>query len=147
MSSPEFPFVVSHSHVTWFLEDNTPSTTTTNLSTQVPLESNKKREKRKHLFIFYSVSSFIQRLSWMLTTVKMIQSLLIAGGLLVSSAAAIVPEFQSILQNTHRSNEYGYPTDLTRGIMPVSAANRFLLNLRGCHLHWARFYYEGVVES
>lgn len=49
-----------------------------------------------------------------------LQSLLIAGSLLSSPAASVVSEFQSVLQNTHRSNEYGYPTDFTRGIMPVS---------------------------
>lgn len=49
-----------------------------------------------------------------------LQSLLIAGSLLSSPAASVVPEMQSVLQNTHRSNEYKYPTDFTRGIMPVS---------------------------
>ncbi|KAL4978000.1 hypothetical protein BDW66DRAFT_131495 [Aspergillus desertorum] len=28
-------------------------------------------------------------------------------------------ELQSILKNTHRSSEYKYPTDLTRGILPI----------------------------
>jgi hypothetical protein len=28
-------------------------------------------------------------------------------------------ELQSILKNTHRSSEYKYPTDFTRGILPV----------------------------
>jgi hypothetical protein len=27
---------------------------------------------------------------------------------------------QNVLQNTHRSKEYEYPTDFTRGIVPVS---------------------------
>lgn len=28
---------------------------------------------------------------------------------------------QNVLDNTHRSQEYGYPTDFTRGIVPVSS--------------------------
>lgn len=81
----------------------------------------------------------------MLATVKMIQSLLIAGGLLASSAAAVAPEFQNILQNTHRSNEYGYPTDLTRGIMPVSTTNYFLYRFEGLRLHAKKSWRANVV--
>lgn len=33
---------------------------------------------------------------------------------------AITSSLQSILKNTHGSNEYEYPTDLTRDILPVS---------------------------
>lgn len=81
----------------------------------------------------------------MLGTVKMIQSLLIAGGLLASSAAAVAPKFQNILQNTHRSNEYGYPTDLTRGIMPVSAANYTLHRFEELRLHAKKSWRANVV--
>lgn len=35
-------------------------------------------------------------------------------------AAGGSTELQSVLKNTHGSNDYGYPTDFTRGIMPVS---------------------------
>lgn len=48
-----------------------------------------------------------------------LQSLLALAGVLVSPAAGIAMELQNILQNTHRGNEYGYPTDFTRGVMPV----------------------------
>ncbi|KAE8352753.1 histone acetylation protein-domain-containing protein [Aspergillus coremiiformis] len=34
-------------------------------------------------------------------------------------AAGTSIELQSVLKNTHGSNEYGYPTDFTRGIMPI----------------------------
>ncbi|PYI06115.1 hypothetical protein BO78DRAFT_461487 [Aspergillus sclerotiicarbonarius CBS 121057] len=34
-------------------------------------------------------------------------------------AAAGATELQSVLKNTHGSNDYGYPTDFTRGIMPI----------------------------
>lgn len=33
---------------------------------------------------------------------------------------AITTSLQSILKNTHGSKDYGYPTDLTRDILPVS---------------------------
>ncbi|RAK98935.1 uncharacterized protein BO80DRAFT_427038 [Aspergillus ibericus CBS 121593] len=36
-----------------------------------------------------------------------------------SLAAAGATELQSVLRNTHGSNDYGYPTDFTRGIMPI----------------------------
>jgi hypothetical protein len=35
-------------------------------------------------------------------------------------AHGISSELQNILKNTHRSNAYSYPTDLTRDIFPVS---------------------------
>lgn len=35
-------------------------------------------------------------------------------------AVAIPSTLQSILKNTHGSKEYGYPTDLTRDLLPVS---------------------------
>lgn len=34
-------------------------------------------------------------------------------------AAAITSSLQSILRNTHGSKDYGYPTDLTRDLLPV----------------------------
>lgn len=34
--------------------------------------------------------------------------------------ATITSSLQSILKNTHGSQEYGYPTDITRDILPVS---------------------------
>ncbi|KAE8139441.1 histone acetylation protein-domain-containing protein [Aspergillus pseudotamarii] len=34
-------------------------------------------------------------------------------------AAGFSTELQSVLKNTHGGNEYGYPTDFTRGIMPI----------------------------
>ncbi|KAE8385819.1 histone acetylation protein-domain-containing protein [Aspergillus alliaceus] len=34
-------------------------------------------------------------------------------------AAGVSTELQSVLKNTHGSNEYGYPTDFTRGILPI----------------------------
>lgn len=33
---------------------------------------------------------------------------------------AIPSSLQSILKNTHGSKDYGYPTDLTRDLLPVS---------------------------
>lgn len=33
---------------------------------------------------------------------------------------AITSSLQSILKNTHGSTDYGYPTDLTRDLLPVS---------------------------
>ena len=48
-----------------------------------------------------------------------LQFLLTLAGVLVSPAAGIAMELQNVLQNTHRGNEYGYPTDFTRGVMPV----------------------------
>ncbi|RAH41359.1 uncharacterized protein BO95DRAFT_456648 [Aspergillus brunneoviolaceus CBS 621.78] len=36
-----------------------------------------------------------------------------------TEAAGAVTELQSVLKNTHMSNEYGYPTDFTRGVMPI----------------------------
>lgn len=32
----------------------------------------------------------------------------------------ITSGLQSILKNTHHSKEYGYPTDITRDLLPVS---------------------------
>jgi hypothetical protein len=50
---------------------------------------------------------------------KTILGLLAAAAL----AAAIPPDIssglQNILRNTHKSKAYEYPTDLTRGIIPV----------------------------
>jgi hypothetical protein len=37
-----------------------------------------------------------------------------------TEAVAASSELQSILKNTHKSSEYSYPTDFTRGILPVS---------------------------
>ncbi|KAH8423568.1 uncharacterized protein LDX57_001328 [Aspergillus melleus] len=45
------------------------------------------------------------------------RSLLVAS--LLNLAAAIPSELQNVLKNTHGGSEYGYPTDLTRGIMPI----------------------------
>lgn len=56
-----------------------------------------------------------------------LQSLLALGGVLVSSAAGIAMEFQNVLQNTHRGTEYNYPTDFTRGIMPVGFSFLFCI--------------------
>lgn len=50
-------------------------------------------------------------------------SFLVAASLVSSSVASLSPELQNILQNTHKSNEYAYPTDFTRGIIPVSATS------------------------
>lgn len=36
-------------------------------------------------------------------------------------ASGISYELQNILKNTHGSNAYEYPTDLTRDIIPVSS--------------------------
>jgi hypothetical protein len=52
------------------------------------------------------------------------QSLLVAASAALLSpglAAGTSAELQSVLKNTHGSNEYGYPTDFTRGIMPVGS--------------------------
>ncbi|KAL4895988.1 histone acetylation protein-domain-containing protein [Aspergillus ambiguus] len=54
-----------------------------------------------------------------------VQSLL----MLASAASLVLPgltvgmssELQSVLKNTHRGDEYQYPTDFTRGIMPVNS--------------------------
>jgi hypothetical protein len=43
---------------------------------------------------------------------------LVAGP--VPAIGAITSSLQSILKNTHGSNEYEYPTDLTRNLLPVS---------------------------
>lgn len=47
-------------------------------------------------------------------------SLAISAGLLIGSEAPISSSLQNILKNTHGSPAYEYPTDLTKGIMPVS---------------------------
>lgn len=65
-------------------------------------------------------------MNWITVTMRL--SLFIAGAF-VSAAAGISPEFQNVLQNTHKSNEYGYPTDFTRGIMPVSPVFLFVFIL------------------
>lgn len=53
--------------------------------------------------------------------VKMKNSVLVASLLAcVSRAYAISDTLQNILANTHKSNLYTYPTDLTRGIIPVA---------------------------
>lgn len=46
---------------------------------------------------------------------------LAAGGPLDVSSA-----LQNILQNTDNDNAYHYPTDLTRGIVPVSQLNLYV---------------------
>lgn len=43
---------------------------------------------------------------------------LVAGAL---SVAPVASSLQNILDNTHSSYEYGYPTDITRDILPVSS--------------------------
>ncbi|PWY90791.1 hypothetical protein BO70DRAFT_307038 [Aspergillus heteromorphus CBS 117.55] len=54
--------------------------------------------------------------------------MVLARSLLVAASASLVvlpsqavgtSELQSVLKNTHGGNEYGYPTDFTRGIMPI----------------------------
>ncbi|PYH88983.1 hypothetical protein BO71DRAFT_390537 [Aspergillus ellipticus CBS 707.79] len=50
------------------------------------------------------------------------RSLLAASASLLAlptQAVAATSELQSVLKNTHGGNEYGYPTDFTRGIMPI----------------------------
>ncbi|PYH48849.1 uncharacterized protein BP01DRAFT_353150 [Aspergillus saccharolyticus JOP 1030-1] len=49
----------------------------------------------------------------------MMLPLVAASAFLVGSAAGTVTELQSVLRNTHLSNDYGYPTDFTRGVMPI----------------------------
>lgn len=51
-------------------------------------------------------------------------SLAVSAGLLIGSVAAtpISSSLQNILKNTHDSPAYEYPTDLTKGIVPVSFA-------------------------
>ena len=43
------------------------------------------------------------------------------------AVAAIPSTLQSILKNTHGSKEYGYPTDLTRDLLPVSSIHDIIL--------------------
>lgn len=38
----------------------------------------------------------------------------------------ITSSLQHILQNTHGGNEYQYPTDITRDLLPVSSPKNFL---------------------
>lgn len=38
------------------------------------------------------------------------------------AVGAITSSLQSILKNTHGSTDYGYPTDLTRDLLPVSTS-------------------------
>ncbi|KAL3481811.1 hypothetical protein BJX99DRAFT_218270 [Aspergillus californicus] len=47
--------------------------------------------------------------------------LVVASALFLSfpSKAEAPSELQSILRNTHKSSAYGYPTDFTRGILPI----------------------------
>ena len=47
---------------------------------------------------------------------------------------AITSSLQSILKNTHGSQEYGYPTDITRDILPVSGYS--LSGARFCLVQW-----------
>ncbi|GES64179.1 altered inheritance of mitochondria protein 6 homolog ARB_06966 [Aspergillus terreus] len=42
-----------------------------------------------------------------------------ASLVLSGTAAGMSSELQSVLKNTHRGDEYKYPTDFTRGIMPI----------------------------
>lgn len=70
-------------------------------------------------------------MDWIAVMMKL--SLFIAGAF-VSAVVGISPEFQNVLQNTHRSNEYEYPTDFTRGIMPVSPAPSCVFILRAARL-------------
>lgn len=44
---------------------------------------------------------------------------LLASAASLALAAGMSTELQSVLKNTHRGEEYGYPTDFTRGILPV----------------------------
>jgi len=46
-------------------------------------------------------------------------------GAVAASPRGVPTSLQNILDNTHGSSLYTYPTDLTRGIVPVS----FLLNV------------------
>lgn len=62
---------------------------------------------------------------------------LLAGLALAVPSYAATPAsgaLQNILQNTHQSPAYGYPTDLTRGIIPVCVAP---LELKGWDLQEA----------
>lgn len=49
---------------------------------------------------------------------------LFAGAIFAAGVVAVPPDvsrsLQNILANTDKSNAYTYPTDLTRGIVPVS---------------------------
>ncbi|KAE8152505.1 hypothetical protein BDV25DRAFT_150985 [Aspergillus avenaceus] len=45
--------------------------------------------------------------------------LAVSAALLSPRLAGASTELQSVLKNTHGGNEYGYPTDFTRGIMPI----------------------------
>ncbi|KAL4883046.1 histone acetylation protein-domain-containing protein [Aspergillus karnatakaensis] len=44
---------------------------------------------------------------------------------LPTEAAAGSSELQSILKNTHKSSEYSYPTDFTRGILPLTTRSDY----------------------
>jgi hypothetical protein len=51
--------------------------------------------------------------------------LLVLPSLLAGALASYIPEIsstlQNILRNTDKSDSYQYPTDFTRGIIPVSS--------------------------
>ncbi|KAF9891266.1 hypothetical protein FE257_004830 [Aspergillus nanangensis] len=55
-------------------------------------------------------------------------------------ATGFSTELQSVLKNTHRGDEYRYPTDFTRGIMPIP-----------CHSHndyWRDIpFYTGISKG
>lgn len=55
-----------------------------------------------------------------------------ASLVLPGTAAGMSSELQSVLKNTHRGDEYKYPTDFTRGIMPVSD-NELSMVISECH--------------
>lgn len=57
----------------------------------------------------------------------MVSTLILLAAVALAFAAGPVPvigaitsSLQSILKNTHGSKDYGYPTDITRDIIPVS---------------------------
>lgn len=52
---------------------------------------------------------------------KSVLGLLVAAALAVAIPPDVSSGLQNILRNTHKSKAYTYPTDLTRGIIPVRA--------------------------
>lgn len=69
--------------------------------------------------LFQTLSLIVRMKPLSAATCTIVQSLWIA-----LSRSAVIPEvpsnLQNILKNTHKSQLYTYPTDFTRGIIPVS---------------------------
>lgn len=63
---------------------------------------------------------------------KFLLGLLAFGGLVGAAPSDVTSTLQNILANTHQSEGYKYPTDLTRGIIPVSSLDVLVCRKEYC---------------